>query len=162
MGKELENSGIVTVDLTATRKKKFQIVIDEDKEPEILELNTSDTGIISRLGEVYPQLTKLANDAYKDYGLDMDAEDPDLDLMGKVLKDIDAKMREYIDYLFDSNVSDICVPSGTLFDPFNGEFRFEHIIKSLAPLYGDNFSSEFGKMSKRMQKHVSKYKKPKH
>ena len=162
MGKELENSGIVTVDLTATRKKKFRIVVDEDKEPEILELNTSDTGIISRLGEVYPKLTKLADDAYKEYGFDEDTDDFDLDAIGKVLKDIDAKMREYMDYLFDSNVSDICVPSGTMFDPFNGEFRFEHIIKSLSPLYGDNFSSEFGKMSKRMKTHVSKYKKPKH
>lgn len=160
MGKELENGGIVTIDLTATRKKKFRVLIDEDKEPEILELNTSDAGIINRLNEVYPKLTKLANDAYEDDNLN--ADDPDLESMGQVLNNIDSKMREYMDYLFDSNVSAICVPSGTMFDPFNGELRFEYIIRSLSTLYGDNFSSEFGKMSKRMQTHTSKYKKPKH
>lgn len=159
MGKELENSGIAVIDLTATRKKKFQVLIDEDREPEILELNTSDAGIINRLNEVYPKLTKLANDAHEN--TDLNTEDPDLELLGKELKNIDSKMREYVDYLFDSNVSEICVPSGTLFDPFNGEFRFEYIIRSLSTLYGDNFSSEFGKMSKRMQAHTSKYKKSK-
>lgn len=154
-----QTAEIVDIDLRVTQKKKFRILIDDDREPEILELNTSDAGIVNRLNEVYPKLTKLAEDACTN--LEVDPEDLSLQGPARVLMDIDKQMREYMDYLFDSNVSDICVPSGTMWDPFNGEFRFEHIIEALSPLYKSNFTAEFTKMSKRMKQNVAKYKKKK-
>ena len=38
-------------------------------------------------------------------------------------------MRELIDFIFQANVSSVCADDGTMADPLNGQFRFEHIIE---------------------------------
>ena len=144
---------IEDIDLSVTHKKRFRIDGDSSK---IIELNTSDMGIVMRLQEVYPKLTKLAEDAAANIEVD-DEGHTDLETSAKVLKKIDEKMREYMDYLFDSSISEKCVDGGTMWDPFNGKFRFEHIIERLAKLYGDNFRKEFNGLSRRMKKHTAKY-----
>ena len=67
------------------------------------------------------------------------------------------KMRSIGDELFDSNVSEVCMPEGTSVDPINGEFRFEAIIRKLGKLYTDNFNAEFTKMKNNVSKHTAKY-----
>ena len=62
-----------------------------------------------------------------------------------------------MDYLFDSNVSGICAPSGSMYDPFNGKYRFEHIIEILAGLYETDVTAGLNKMSARVKKHTDKY-----
>ena len=74
---------------------------------------------------------------------------------------IDMEMRQLVDEIFDSNVSEVCAPSGSMFDPFNGTFRYEHIIDVLSKLYKNNLNSEFKKMSARIRKKTSKYTKGK-
>ena len=63
--------------------------------------------------------------------------------------------------IFDSNVSEICAPSGSMYDPINGQFRFEHIINVLAGLYETDIESELTSIAKRVQKHTNKYSKRK-
>jgi hypothetical protein len=70
-------------------------------------------------------------------------------------------MRDLMDYIFDSNVSEICAPSGSMYDPINGQFRFEHIINILAGLYETDIESELTSIAKRVQKHTNKYSKRK-
>ena len=143
---------LTDIDLSATRKQRFRINGDNNR---ILELNVSDMGIITRVNEIYPKLQKLAVEASK---LTFDDDDEStLNRAGTTIKEIDLKMRELIDELFDSNVSEICAPSGSMYDPFDGKFRFEHIIESLAELYSNNFSEQFKKMSANVNKHTAKY-----
>ena len=54
------DDNVVDLDLSVIRKKRFRVDGDNNR---ILELNTSDVGIVSRLNEVYPKLQKLAQDA---------------------------------------------------------------------------------------------------
>ena len=63
----------------------------------------------------------------------------------------------HMDKLFDANVSETCAPSGTMFDPINGKFRFEHIIDVLSGLYESNMQSEIKKTASRIAKHTDKY-----
>lgn len=152
---------IVDISLSVVRKKRFRIDGDDDR---ILELNTSDLNILARLKETYPKLVEIAEDAFKNLPeVDGTAEDYDFvtdEATAKLvsaLKDADAKMRELIDYIFDSNVSELCAPSGSMYDPINGAFRFEHIINTLSALYETDISSEMGNVARRVKKHTDKY-----
>ena len=62
-----------------------------------------------------------------------------------------------MDYIFNSNVSELCAPDGSMYDPINGKFRFEHIIDTLAALYETDVSGEMNKLANRVKKHTDKY-----
>lgn len=145
------------IDLTATRRKRFHVNRDAGNGG-ILELNTSDMGIISRLEQLYPRLQKLSQEAAVQKLGQQETEDKDiLAQTVEALNVIDAEMRNIIDEIFDSNVSEVCAPQGTMVDPFNGEFRFEHIINKISELYETNVNTEFKKMAANIKKKTSKY-----
>lgn len=143
------------IDLSATRKKRFRIDGDNNR---YLELNTSDMSIITRLDNLYPKLQKLSQDAAtKQLDKQEADEEKALTKISQALTKIDVQMRQILDEIFDSNVSEVCAPSGSMFDPFNGTFRFEHIIDVLTRLYENNLNDEYKKMNARMKKRTAKY-----
>lgn len=146
---------VADIDLGAIKKKRFRINGDKDK---IIELNTSDMNIVSRLNKIYPKLQELANEAVSLSKEDLDDNTEEgLKKFAEKLETIDGKMCNLIDELFDAKVSAVCKDGGSMYDPFGGVFRFEHVIGALAKLYENNFNTEFGKMKQRMSKHTSKY-----
>lgn len=140
-----KKNDVIDIDLSVTKKKRFRIDKDNDR---ILELNTSDMTILSRLQDIYPKLEELGAKATT---LDMDEDGVE------ILKEIDKELREHIDYIFDSNVSEICAPDGSMYDLFNGQFRFEHILNVLTTLYEDNIERESSQLLARMRTHTDKY-----
>lgn len=144
------------IDLSITSRKKFTIDGDENR---ILSLDTSDMGVLKRLDKTLPELQKMADKAIEE--LSSSAGDDSLSSLSQVLSKIDKEMREKVDYIFDADVSRTCAPSGTMYDPYNGRFRFEHILEVISGLYADNITKEFRLMSKRTAKHTSKYTKGK-
>lgn len=149
----MNNEEILDIDLSVTRKKKFRIDGDDNR---ILELNTSDMNIVKRLNTIYPKLQKLAVKASSQLELDSESDDF-IAKAGEAISSIDADMRQLIDELFDAEVSKITAPDGSMYDLFNGKFRFEHIIDTISGLYENNFNSEYKKISERITKHTSKY-----
>ena len=152
------------IDLDLGQIKKSKIRVDHDQ-TRVIELNLSDMNITQRMATAYKNLKKLAEDVQNlsdtlDLNVDEDDEEATEAAMNKLsttLADLDKQMREEVDYLFDSKVSDVCVPTGTMYDLHDGEFTFEHIIRSLAELYTNNFKEEFEQMKQRVDKHTSKY-----
>lgn len=150
----------IDVQLEPIKKSKIRINGDQSK---ILELNLSDMGIVGRLKTAYKNLqslsakvSSLADDVDKDM-----ADEERLEIIDSRLKELDRQMREEVDALFDSNVSEVCLPHGTMYDPHDGEFMYEHIIESLSQLYNNNFNKEFKLMKARVKKHTDKYTKKK-
>lgn len=141
---------IQDIDLSITEKKKFRINGDNSK---ILRLNTSDLNIGRRLEEGYNKLNDLMEEIAKNLNKDGDYEN----IMDTVDK-LDSEMRVQIDYIFDSNVSEICASEGSMWDPIEGSFRYEHIINVLVDLYENNLNKEFAAMKARVSKHTAKYK----
>ena len=162
---ENNNKELMDIDLTVTQKQRFRINGDNNA---ILELNLSDMGIIDRFSEVSSKLKQLAED-----GADLEADkivaesdaeddlaemsDSEIKALGKEIVNKDKKLREYLDFIFDSNVSEVCAPTGTMFDIINGQFRYEYIIDKLTQLYRDNIQTEFRKVAKRISAHTDKY-----
>ena len=160
MAKNTSND-IQDINLSVIQRKKFRIDGDDDR---IIELNTTDMNILSRLKTAYPQLMELSSEAadklpsnieLPDDGSIFDSEE--ISTAISVLTEVDKKMRELIDYIFDSNVADICAPFGSMYDMINGQFRFEHIIECLSNLYEQDLAKETKKLSARVRKHTDKY-----
>lgn len=156
-----QQQDVTDISLSVVRKKRFRIDGDDSR---IIELNTSDLNILARLKEAYPKLVTLAEKAFKNLPeVDGTAEDYNFATdeatatLVTTLTEADKKMRELIDYIFDSNVSELCAPSGSMYDPINGAFRFEHIISTLSALYEADISSEMGTIARRVKKHTDKY-----
>lgn len=150
---EVKND-IQNIDLEIFNKKKFTINGDPNR---VLELDVSDLNIITRIKEQYPILEKLGN---KVASISLDEGASDLEIVNEAsdkLKEVDDEMRMSIDKIFDSNVSEICAPSGSMYDPINGKFRYEHIIDTLIKLYDENLTEEVKKIQKRVSKHTAKY-----
>ena len=154
------DDGIQDIDLSAIRKKRFRIDGDNNK---ILELNTSDLGIIDRLRKAYPKLQKLSDKAASiKFDVDENSDDmEDIAMVADALKDVDAEMRSIVDELFEAPVSDVCATDGTMYDLFNGKYRFEYIVDTIGGLYETNLTKELKKLSEKASKHTSKYTKKK-
>lgn len=146
------------IDLSVIRKKRFRIDGDSSR---ILELNTSDLGIATRLDEAYDKLNSLVEEVgsiLQDTPTEEDELSREkLKQMNEALKKLDTEMRRYVDYIFDANVSEVCAPFGNMWDPVNGAFRYEHIIDTITRLYENNINAEFGKIKARVNKRVSQY-----
>ena len=151
------NNEIIDLDLSVTKKKKFRFDHDDTR---IIELNTSDMGIIGRISEAYPKLTALQDKASKMMeGLhDDDAYlEDDLKLIGARLSEVDNEMRQIIDEIFNADVSAKAAPDGSMYDPFDGTYRFEHIITLLMSQYEKNLQDEYAKIERQVKSHTDKY-----
>jgi hypothetical protein len=148
---------IYDVDLSNTDKKTFMIKLGEDNiQP--LRLNPTDLMFVKRLNSIYPRLRKNAEAAIKELEIDENkTSDEILAATSEVLDKIDSDMRSAMDELFDTNVSEVCAPSGSMYDPINGKFRFEHIIESLSDLYSNKLGTEVTKIMNKLSKHTNKY-----
>ena len=148
------NQKVVDFDLSLAPKKRIRIDGDDNR---VIELNTSDMGIIERINQLSNKMGELSV-KYIDTKYDEELEEKtENELMAKEIKALDSEMREIVDYLFNSHVSDICVPDGTMFDMFNGQFMYELLIEKLLTLYADNISAETEKTMARIRKHTDKY-----
>lgn len=158
---EQNTNDIIDIDLSATKKQRFRINGDDNS---ILELNTSDAGMLARLDEAQERMNgiidKMSNLSAKTDSIDEEnVTNEDVTKLGDIINDMDKDMRSIIDYVFDSNVSEICAPQGTMFDPIGGRFRYEHIIDKISDLYEQNIKAESKKMQARLRKHTGKYNK---
>lgn len=136
---------IIDINISGVKKSKFRINGDDNA---ILELNLSDMGIGERLEIGYNRLQECLKE------ISQLPEDAD---MASQLSKVDTEMRKELDYIFDSNVSEVCGKGGTMYDVKDGEFRFESILNALTKLYADNLNEEYKKMKKRIQQHTDKY-----
>lgn len=152
--KRMETTMNNVIDLSLSIKKKIRIDNDDNR---IIELNTSDMGIVERINGLADKMVELSK-KFVDVKYDDDLEERiNGDALAEEIKTIDSEMRKIIDDLFQSPISDVCVPDGTMFDMFNGEFMYEIIISKLLTLYADNIHAETEKTLSRIHKHTDKY-----
>lgn len=147
---------VTDIDLGFVEKKKFRIAGDYNR---MLELNVSDLNIASRLKTGYPKLKELLVEAQEKITSIPDSEDS-VETLGKLadaLTEIDKEMRDIIDFIFDTNASEVCAPSGNMYDPVGGQYRFERIIDKLSTLYTTGLDDEFKQIKNRVENKTSKY-----
>lgn len=146
---------IIDVDISPIKKKRFRFNRDNNK---ILELNTSDITMLDRVLGIEAKLNELANEATNFNAEELKDNTPEgLEKLNKKLNTIDSKMRKCVDELFNAPVSSVCADDGSMYDIFDGKFRFEYVIDKIIGLYEDNISAEYSKLRNRMKSHTDKY-----
>ena len=144
------------IELNISTKKEYTINGDTSL---IIKLNPNDMGIITRLDEVVPAINEMEK-KYQNLFSTPDGEEPDensLSIFAKGFKEIDAEIREAINFLFDYDVCSVCAGDGSMFDPQDGEYRYSVIITTLLNLYEDTITAETNKVLDKMKKKVEKY-----
>lgn len=142
------------LDLSATRKKRICIDGDVNR---VIEVNTGDLGIIQRLNNLASRIEALSS-KYIDIKFDDSLEEKESTAeFEKAINSMDAEMRDMVDELFQTNVCDVCVPDGTMWDMFNGHFRYEIIVEQLINLCADTIQAETKKTMDRLHKYTNKY-----
>ena len=153
---EATTSEIRDIDFSAIAKQRFRIDGDNNK---IIELNTSDAGLVSRLEKAEQKLIKLSKkaDEYDKVEITEDNIEEALADLASKLNEIDNEMRELVDFIFDSPISNIIVDSGTMCDPIGGKLRYEHIIDTLLSLYESDLKREANAISQKARMRANKY-----
>lgn len=146
---------IIDIDLSATARRKFRINGDNRK---LVELNPSDLSIITRIDTAEKKL-KTCVESLQELADAPSETDEDIKALGNKFSKVDDEMRKLVDYIFQSNVSEVCVPKGqgSMYDPFNGKYRYEYIIEALLNFYQGNIQNEYKKMHTTVAKKTSKY-----
>lgn len=156
------------IELNISSKREYTINGDKSK---ILKLNPNDMGIIARtsdaiamINELETDYTKLFSEPEKKTSDDIEEKTSDdmpsdeaLTQFSTKFKQLDAGIREAVNFLFDYDVCSVCADEGSMFDLQDGEYRYAVIIDTLMPLYADTITEETNKMITKMQKKVEKY-----
>lgn len=146
---------IIDINISGIGKKKIRINGDDNK---ILLLNTNDNNVAVRYTDVYPKLKELEND-FKELG-ELKTETEDIDsftAFASKAKEIDSKMRDSLDYIFNSNVSEVCSDGGSMYDFLDGGvMRWETIVTALIGLYTETINKNV-EQAKKVKQLTSKY-----
>ena len=143
---------VIDISIPEVEKTRFRVNGDNDK---ILELNTSDPNVLTRLNKGYKELVKLTDKvASLKYN---ENEDNASDKLADALEDLDNQMKAQLDYIFDAEVGKVLAGNSSMYSIRDGKFRFETVIETLGNLYENSFNKEFEAMRKRVTKHTSKY-----
>ena len=150
------NANTVSIDLSALNKTKVLINNDESR---FIFLDLSDLNVPTRFEEVSPEIEKILI-SIGSYADNISDEEKANAVKEQIIEG-DKKVRDYIDYIFDSKICEVCAPSGTMFDMIDGKFRWEYILDALSSLYSDHIELEFNKVMSRVRSHTDKYTKKK-
>ena len=149
----------LTLDLSNLQKTKISVKHNDDDIRDLY-LNLSDMNIIVRFKEKYKELQELESKAFSTIGskpVNTENNAEEILNLADVLSEVDTQMRECIDYIFDSNVSEVCVPFGSMYDIVDGEMRCEHVVDAISALYESNIHKETKKLESKIKKHTDKY-----
>lgn len=155
---------IPTLNISGAVRQRFLINGDPNK---VLEINTTDLGVIERIRKYFPKLQELEQKFSEIKIEQVESEDEDTIDFEKMkefsdkLSECDKDMRKYLDLIFDANVSEVCDCGGTMYDPVNGQLRYASIISDISGVYGEDFTKELNKMNKKRETNTSKYTKKK-
>lgn len=157
------DNNIVNLDLSATKGTTVQVNNDPNAS---FTLNLSDFSIYDRLTDGMSQLYDLFVELKNKMGavaesenLEGEGDDAEFNIgeFADIMKEMDGKMRNIVDYIFSAPVSDVCAPQGYMFDLFEGQLRFEYIINAITKLYENNINKEFYKLKSRISNKLPKY-----
>lgn len=151
---------IIDIKISGIARKRIRVNGDDNK---IIEINPNDTKILERFTIGYEEYQKWIEEYTKAIKSEEEVEDVESlehwKQIAKVLKTIDDKLRELLDYIFNANISAVCGDVG-MCDPMeNGKRRFDTIVDELFEFYNDNITRNIKKIQETSKKYTDKYKK---
>lgn len=160
MIEEVKDKNVINLDLSETARTKIWVNGDNTR---ILELNLTDMGIVARakdakdkLDELQEEANSLASSDVPD-SIETEEDEKKVDEAIEKFRAINQKMKDLVDGIFDYPVCDVCCDGGSMYDPINGQYRYDYIIDKLMKLYGDQWEKEKKLRKQQMVHHTAKY-----
>lgn len=125
--------------------KEFTINGDENR---IVRFNPSDFGILDRVENTVAAFEEIER-ALKESNQDSIAE---------VLNEIDKKIKQQINYIFNSDIADIIFNGQSPMSLVKGEFLFMRVIEAIVPIIKKAVEKEQRESEKRISKYMEAYK----
>lgn len=116
-------------------------------------INPGDINIITREEKAEEKIKQILEEAR-----DTAAEaEEDEDVLEKKLLELDAKIKEQIDILFDYKVSDTIFKNQHCLAVSHGKYYIERLLEAFEPVIAKIVEKETGESQKRMDKYLKKY-----
>lgn len=144
------------INLNLSTKKKFTIDGDPNR---VIELDISDINIINRATTAFKNIENLKNDWEKLPTLEeLDSDNVDTEILHNTVDKIDEfsdefsaienQLKNEIDFMFDSPISNTIFGTSSPFSIVNDKFKFEHTIDVLMSLYEEQLQGDLKKLNK--------------
>ncbi|MDY4812926.1 MAG: hypothetical protein SO152_03645 [Ruminococcus sp.] len=127
-----------------TSYKEYSINGDTNR---VLRIKTTDMNILSRIRKAEKQLRKIADDC---------SNITDNSKVVETITELDVKVREQIDFIFDDKVSDIIFGNTNCLSIAGGKPIFENFLDVVLPVIKEDISSEQQNLEKMIGKYTSK------
>lgn len=122
-----------------------EIVIDKDKNKTI-KIFLNDLNIIERISNAQKVIEEKMSK-------EIDYEDKTNDNVNKILE-LDKVIKEQVDYIFDTNVSEIVFGNKSPMSTINGEFLIVIFLEKIIPIIKENIEKEQIKSQKNIEKYT--------
>lgn len=130
--------------------KEFTINNDPNK---VIRINLSDYSIVERINKAYEEIDKITK-INEDIELKSDGSPlSELNKAAEIVSKINKAIKDQIDYIFDSPVSDMVFGNQSPLSTVNGVPLYERFLEAITPY----IKEEIQKEQKASQKRIEKY-----
>lgn len=123
----------------------------EDDENAIIRVNTRDPNLYTRIIKAKKELQRLS-DKYQSFDY------ADEDKAGAMLEEFDSKVKEQINYIFNSDVSSVAFGNFSSVAVYEGEAAFKKFLDAILPEVEKELEKEHEKSQKNVASYVDKAK----
>lgn len=152
-------------------KKVEELVVDDGsitvpiKNPNgeqigVFKFRPSDIGIINRYNEIVDRLPEIVK-PLEGANIEPSGEGSDIESM-EIINEVEKKLFELIDYLFDGNAAEAFFGKMHAFSPVDGKFYCENVLDAVGAFISKRFEAEAKKVSAHVEKYTHGYKTGKH
>ena len=131
----------------------IELTINND-ENRVIRVDLSDFGMIERLNESYKKIDEFQKN-HKDIKINPDGTAADkLNESAEILKAFNTLVREQIDYILDSKVSDIAFGNKNPLSTVKGVPLYQRFLNALSPYIQKIMEKEKKESNKRVEKYM--------
>lgn len=116
--------------------KRLAINGDESR---VIVVNPTDMGLVSRYREKLPEIEKI----------NIDSENSE-----EIMQILDSKVREFVDYIIGSKVSDVVFGTANCISMADGKMLFENFMTAYMEFMNPEIKAEYERSRKRVEKYT--------
>lgn len=139
--------------------KEFTINNDPDK---VIRFNPADINLLDRFDKAYKSIEEEQKKLEEDIELEVDGkpveEQEDYDQALEVIRRLNQFIKDQIDYMFDSEVSDVIFGNQSPMSTVKGRPFFERVFDAIEPILKKEITAEIKASEKRVSKYTGQIK----
>ncbi len=137
--------------------QEFMINGDPEK---VIRFNPSDVGILARFQEAQKAIQEVQNEIQADLPKDEEGQREDSQQMARIVERVSNVVREQVDYIFASPVSEVVFGAASPLSSVKGVPYFERLLQAILPYIEKAIKAEQAASKARTAKYTAPFVKP--